>query len=250
MMKSSNPALGSNTFTGFGRTIDITNTMTIGGTINKTFILLLLVLLPAAWTWNLFINSGSNAAAVTPWMYGGLIGGFILSLVTIFKKEWSPYTAPLYSVMQGLFLGAISAFFNATYPGIVVQATTLTFATLFCMLGLYKSGIIKATENFKLGVMAATGGIAIVYFGAIILSFFGVNASFIYGNGLFSIIFSLFVVGIAALNFIVDFDFIEQGSRSAAPKYMEWYGAFALMVTLIWLYIELLRLLSKINSRK
>lgn len=249
-MRSSNPALMTDPFSGFGRTIDITNTMSISGTVNKTAILLLLALLPAAWTWNLFFNGGGNAAAVTPWLYVGLIGGFILSLVTIFKKEWAPVSAPLYAVMEGLFLGAISAIFNASYPGIVIQAILLTFATLFCMLAVYKAGIVKATEKFKLGVIAATGGIALVYFVSIILSFFGVNASFIYGNGIFSILFSVFVVIIAALNFVIDFDFIEQGARSAAPKYMEWYGAFALMVTLIWLYIEILRLLSKMNSRK
>lgn len=250
MMKSSNPALTSNPFSGFGRTIDVTNTMTIGGTVNKTAILLLLVLLPAAWTWNLFMNAGGNAAAISHWIWIGLIGGLIFSLITIFKKEWAPITAPIYAMMQGLFLGGLSATFEVAYPGIVIQATSLTFATLFCMLGVYKAGLIKATENFKLGVIAATGGIALVYFVAIILSFFGVNASFIYGNGIMSILFSLFVVGIAALNFVIDFDFIEQGARSAAPKYMEWYGAFAMMVTLIWLYIEILRLLSKINSRK
>jgi uncharacterized YccA/Bax inhibitor family protein len=249
IMRSANPALSSNPFSGYGRTIDVTDRMTVGGTVNKTAILLLLVILSAAWTWNLFYSAGGNPAAVTTWLYVGLIGGFILSLITIFKKEWAPITAPLYAVMEGLFLGAISAFFEVSYPGIVMQATSLTLATLFCMLGVYKAGIIKATENFKLGVMAATGGIALVYLVSIVLSFFGVQVPFIYGNGLFSILFSVFVVVIAALNFVIDFDFIEQGARSATPKYMEWYGAFALMVTLIWLYIEMLRLLSKINQR-
>ncbi len=208
-MRSANPALTSNPFSGFGRTIDITNTMTIGGTVNKTAILLLLVILPAAWVWNLFFSAGGNPAAVTTWMYVGLFGGFILSLVTIFKKEWAPVSAPLYAIMEGLFLGAISAIFEASYHGIVVQATSLTLATLFCMLGVYKAGIIKATENFKLGVIAATGGIAVVYFVSIIFSFFGMQAPFIYGNGLFGILFSLFVVIIAALNFVIDFDLIS-----------------------------------------
>lgn len=249
-MQSSNPAFLTNPFQERGRVIDISNTMTMGGTVNKTGILLLLALLPAAFVWNMFFKAPANPSVVMPWMWLGLIGGLILSLVTVFKAAWSPITAPLYAVMEGLFLGGISAIFETSYPGIVVQATSLTFATLFSMLALYKTGIVRATENFKMGVLAATGGIAIVYVIAMIVSLFGVNVSFIYGNGLFSILFSVFVVIIAALNFVIDFDFIEQGSRSAAPKYMEWYGAFALMVTLIWLYIEILRLLSKINSRK
>jgi uncharacterized YccA/Bax inhibitor family protein len=183
-------------------------------------------------------------------MYGGLIGGFILSLVTIFKKNWAPLSAPLYAVMQGLFLGGISAIFEKSYPGIVVQAVSLSIATLLMMLVAYQSGWIRPTERFKWGVVAATGAIAVVYFVSIILGFFHINVPFITGSSLFSILFSFFVVGIAALNFILDFDFIEQGSRGGVPKYMEWYGAFALMVTLIWLYIEILRLLAKINDRR
>jgi uncharacterized YccA/Bax inhibitor family protein len=210
----------------------------------------MLVLLPAAWVWNQFYSAGQNPAAVQPWMLIGLFGGFVLSLATIFRKNWSPITAPLYAVMQGLFLGGISGIFEASYPGIVMQAISLSIATLLMMLVSYQAGWIKPTEGFKWGVMAATGGIALVYFVSIILGFFNINLSFINGSGLFSILFSVFVVGIAALNFILDFDFIEQGSRGGIPKYMEWYGAFALMVTLIWLYIEILRLLSKINSRK
>ena len=248
-MRSSNPALVTNPFSGF-RTAAQGNSMTISGTINKTAILLLLVLLPAAWIWKQF--SAPTHALFTPqtWMMIGLIGGFILSLVTIFKMEWAPLSAPLYAVMEGLFLGGISALFESKYPGIVAQAVSLSIATLIIMLLAYKSGLIRPTEKFKLGVIAATGAIALVYFVSIILGFFHVNVPFITGSGTFSIIFSLFVVGIAALNFIIDFDFIEQGSRAGAPKYMEWYGAFALMVTLIWLYIEILRLLSKLNDRR
>lgn len=248
-MKSSNPALLSNPFSGFGL-VSTSNTMTIRGTVNKTAILLLLVLLPAFWTWQTFFSSGQNPASVQTWMLVGLIGGLILSLVTIFKKEWAPVSAPLYAVMEGLFLGGISSMFQAAYPGIVMQAVSLTMATLLVMLAAYQSGWIKATQNFKLGVVAATGGIALVYFVSIILGFFGINVPFITGSGLFSILFSVFVVCVAALNFIIDFDFIEQGARANVPKYMEWYGAFALMVTLIWLYLEILRLLAKLNERK
>lgn len=248
-MRSSNPALMSNPFSSFGVVSD-SNAMTIRGTVNKTLILLLLVLLPAAWVWRQFSLSGENVGAVQTWMTVGLIAGFILSLVTIFKKEWAPLTAPLYAVAQGFFLGGISSMFEKSYPGIVMQAVSLSIATLLVMLVAYQGGWIRPTERFKLGVVAATGGIALVYFVSIILGFFNINVSFINGSGLFSILFSLFVVGIAALNFIIDFDFIEQGARARIPKYMEWYGAFALMVTLIWLYIEILRLLSKLNSRR
>lgn len=246
-MRTANPTLASNTFSGFGLVTEV-NAMTVGGTANKTAILLLLATLPAMWVWNLFLKAG--AAATTPWLWGGLIVGFILALVTAFKKEWAPVTAPLYAVAEGLFLGAISAAFNAAYPGIVVQAVGLTLATLSVMLVAYQTGWIRVTESFKLGVVAATGGIALFYLVSIVLGFFGVNIPIVYGNGLFGILFSLFVVGVAALNLVLDFDVIQQGARSGVPKYMEWYGAFALMVTLVWLYIEILRLLSKLRSRE
>lgn len=246
MMKSSNPSLMSNTFSGFG-VVEERNEMTLSGTINKTLILLLLVALPAFWTWKMTMTSPAAAQSL---MTVGLIGGFILSLVTIFKKNWSAVTAPIYAVMEGLFLGTLSAIFEASYPGIVIQAISLSFATLFVMLLVYRMGWIRATESFKVGIVAATGGIALVYFVAIILSFFGINVSFINGASWMSILFSVFVVAIAALNFILDFDFIEQGARGGVPKYMEWYSAFALMVTLIWLYLEILRLLAKINERR
>lgn len=249
-MRSSNPALITNPFSGGFGLVSESNAMTIRGTVNKTAILLLLVLLPAAWVWRQFFLSGQNPAAIQIWMYGGLIGGFILSLVTIFKKNWAPLTAPFYAVMEGLFLGAISGIFEKSFPGIVIQAVSFSIATLLVMLVAYQAGWIRPTERFKWGVVAATGAIALVYFVSIILGFFHINVPFVNGSSLFSILFSVFVVGIAALNFILDFDFIEQGSRGGVPKYMEWYGAFALMVTLIWLYIEILRLLAKINDRR
>lgn len=245
-MRSSNPALVTNPFSGGFGLVSESNSMTVRGTINKTAILLLLVLLPAAWIWKQF-TAGSS---VQGWMMAGLVGGFVLSLVTVFKKDWAPMTAPLYAVAQGLFLGGISAFFEQSYQGIVLQAVSLSVATFLVMLAIYQAGWIRPTERFKLGVVAATGAIALVYFVSIILGFFGVSVPFITGSSIFSILFSLFVVGIAALNFILDFDFIEQGSRRGVPKYMEWYGAFALMVTLVWLYIEILRLLAKINERR
>lgn len=191
-----------------------------------------------------------DAAAVMPIAIGGAIGGLIFALVTIFKKTWAGVTAPAYAVLQGLFLGGISAIFEAQFPGIVIQATGLTLGTLASLLLLYKLGIIKPTENFRLMIVSATMGIGLLYLVSFVMNMFGsTGIGFIHSNGLMGIGFSLFVVAIAALNLVLDFDFIEQGSEQGAPKYMEWFGAFALMVTLIWLYLEMLRLLAKLRSR-
>jgi uncharacterized YccA/Bax inhibitor family protein len=140
--------------------------------------------------------------------------------------------------------------FNKMYPGIVVQAVFLTFGTLGALLLAYKSGLIRATENFKLGIFAATGGIAFLYFINFVMGFFSSGIGIISSNNTMGILFSAFVVVIAALNLVLDFDFIEEGAEKGAPKYMEWYGAFGLLVTLIWLYLEILRLLAKLNSRR
>lgn len=248
-MRSSNPALPANTFTNLRYLADRSEAMTVQGTVIKTLLLLLVTMLSAGWTWMKFMQSGGNAAAVSTWMWVGAIGGFVLALVTVFKKEWAPVTAPLYALLEGFFIGAISAVLETAFPGIVIQAAGLTFGTLFAMLLAYQSGLIKATEKFKFGIVAATGGIAIVYLVTMVLNLFGVQTPFMYSSSWLSIGISLFVVVIAALNFIIDFDFIEQGARQSVPKYMEWYGAFALMVTLVWLYVEFLRLLSKLRDR-
>jgi uncharacterized YccA/Bax inhibitor family protein len=182
-------------------------------------------------------------------MLVGIIGGLIVALVTVFKQTWAPVTAPVYGLLEGLAIGGISAMFEAQYPGIVIQAVALTFGTCLVLLLAYKSRLIQATENFKLGVVAATGAIALIYFVSFILRMFGVHMPYIHGSGLIGIGFSIAVVTIAALNLVLDFDFIERGVQTGAPRYMEWYGAFGLMVTLIWLYIEILRLLSKLRSR-
>lgn len=250
MMRSSNPVLQGNTFGGFGYTKDITQQMTISGTATKTLILLTCCLLTAGWTWFRFYESGQNPASVQPFMWIGIIGGLIMAIATTFKKEWAPITSVLYALLEGFVIGGISAMFEVQFHGIVIQAVGFTFGTLFAMMFAYQSGLIRATDKFKLGIVAATGGIMVVYLVSMVLGFFGIQVPFIYGNGVFGILFSLFVVVIAALNFILDFDFIEQGARTGAPKYMEWYGAFAMMVTLIWLYIEFLRLLSKARSRQ
>ena len=257
MIRSGNPALKESTFLDLGSGTVVSRdggAMTLNGTVNKTGFLLLLSILTAAFAWNQSVVVGANgeaavSSALTGYAVGGAIGGLILALITVFKKTWAPITAPLYALVEGFFLGAISAVFEMKFPGIVFQAVLLTFGTLFALLMAYRSGLIKATENFKLGIVAATGGIALVYLATIVLGFFNIQIPMIHGNGLVGIGFSLFVVVIAALNLVLDFDFIESGVEQGAPKYMEWYGAFGLMVTLVWLYIEFLRLLSKLQSR-
>ncbi|MEJ2520700.1 MAG: Bax inhibitor-1/YccA family protein [Desulfuromonadales bacterium] len=242
-MRTSNPMLKESVFT---RSVPGSETMTLQGAVNKTIALLALVVIGAAYTWSLYYHQGP--AAVQPWMLGGLIGGLVFALITIFKAEWAPKTAPVYAVLEGLALGGISAIFEARFPGIVIQAVGLTFGTLFALLMLYKSRLIRVTENFRLGVFAATGGIALVYLVSIVGGFFGWQMPVIHESGPMGILFSLFVVVVASLNLVLDFDFIERGD-GVAPRYMEWYAAFGLIVTLIWLYLELLRLLAKLRER-
>ena len=257
MIRSGNPALKESTFLDLGSGTVVSRdagAMTLNGTVNKTGILLLLSVLTAAFAWTQSVVTGPDGTAmvapgVTIYALGGAIGGFILAMVTVFKKTWSPVTAPLYALVEGFFLGAISAVFELKYPGIVFQAVVLTFGTLGALLAAYRSGLIRATENFKLGVVAATGGIALVYLVSMGLRLFGKDIPLIHESGLVGIGFSLFVVVIAALNLVLDFDFIESGVEAGAPKYMEWYAAFGLLVTLVWLYLEILRLLSKLQSR-
>ncbi len=236
--RSGNPALGSETFNISSHGM---NTMTLEGAVNKTAIGLFLVMTTALITWN-------NPSP--PLMFGGLIGGFIIAIATIFKKDWAPFTVPVYALLEGLFLGGISKFFEINYPGIAAQAIFLTLGILGSLLLAYKSGLIKPTENFKLGIVAATGGIFLIYLINFVMSLFGsTGIPMIHESGIIGIGFSVFVVIIASLNLVLDFDFIEAGVEQGAPKYMEWYGAFGLMVTLIWLYLEILRLLAKLNSR-
>ena len=247
LIKTSNPALSVDSFRG-ERAVS-GEAMTLTGTVNKTGILVICVVATAAWSWSRFFHARSSDT-VLPLVGIGALGGFIFALVTIFEKEWSPVTAPIYSLLEGLALGGISAMFELRYPGIAIQSVGLTFGTLLVLLMAYHSGLIRVTEKFKLGVVAATGGIAVFYLVQFVLGFFGVRFAAVNGSGLLGIGFSVVVVIVASLNLILDFDFIESGVSAGAPKYMEWYGAFGLMVTLIWLYLEILRLLAKLNSRK
>jgi uncharacterized YccA/Bax inhibitor family protein len=239
-LRSGNPVLSKKTF---DNTISRDNKMTIEGTVNKTAISLFLLIGAGYLTFNtvnlvLLIGCG--------------IGGFILAIITFFKKEWSPITVPIYAVLEGGMLGGISYTYNSLYDGIVTNAILLTVGILVSLLIAYRSGYIKPTENFKLGIFAATGGIAIVYLINFFMGFSGSSLGLMSINNAspISIGFSIVVVIIAALNLVLDFDFIEEGAEKGAPKYMEWYGAFGLLVTLIWLYLEILRLLAKLNSRK
>jgi uncharacterized YccA/Bax inhibitor family protein len=245
LMRTSNPALNEKAFQG---QVAFGDAMTLQGTVNKTGLLLLFLVVAAAWTWGL--GHSETPEAAVPWMIGGLIGGFVVAIVTVFKKTWSPFTAPLYALLEGLVLGGVSAVFEKMYHGIALRAVGLTLGTLFVMLLAYKTGLIRATQGFKIGVIAATGGIAIFYVIQMFVGFFfHYTVPLINSSDPWGIAFSLFVVVIAALNLVLDFDMIETGVRGGAPKYMEWYGAFGLMITLVWLYLEILRLLAKANRR-
>lgn len=243
LFQSNNPVLKENTFEQVAGMQG--EAMTIRGTINKMTFLLLMVMAAAVYTWGLFYK-GDN---VFPFMIGGALGGFALALVIVFKKEWSPYLAPAYALAEGLFLGAISAYYSSLYDGIVLQAVGLTFGTFIGMLALYRARLIRATERFRAIVMTATAGIAIFYLIAIALRFFNIQIPMLHEGSTIGILFSVVVVAIAALNLILDFDMIEQGAAQGAPKYFEWYASFGLLVTLVWLYLEILRLLSKLNKR-
>ena len=240
--RSGNPVLTSNAFNVASDSSDV---MTINGTVTKTFLTLVILVISGYYSW-------TNIAISNILMLPSIIVSIVVAIITVFKKHWSPITVPIYAVLQGIFLGAISNMFNSLYDGIVITAISYTLCILFAMLTIYRTGLIKPTENFKLGVTAATGGIALVYIVSIVMSAFGSGLPIMDINNasMMSIGFSVFVIIIAAMNLVVDFDFIEEGAEKGAPKYMEWYGAFGLLVTLVWLYLEILRLLAKLNSRR
>lgn len=253
-LRSSNPVLRGKVFQNLPAATG--EPMTVNGTIARTGLLLVLMLITGWWTWHHFMLAGgavnpvAGMSAVQPFLWGGLIAGLVLALAGSFKPNWTPVTAPLYALAEGTFLGGISAMFEVQYHGIVLQAILASVGVLVVMLALYRTGVIKVTQRFRMGVIAATGGILLLYLAAWLLSAFThVNMSFAYGGGgTWGVVFSLFVVCIAALNLVLDFDLIERAAEQGVPKYMEWYGAFALMVTLVWLYIQMLQLLA--SSRR
>jgi len=246
--KSGNPTITEKSFEK-SLVIDTENVMTVRGTMNKFGFLFLMVMATAFYTWNAF-NGGQDVSMM---MYGGGIAGFIVAIVIVFKQTWAPYLAPAYALLEGFFVGGISAYFSAQFaeiaPNLIMQAVGLTFGTAIAMFALYYFRVIKATERFKSIIITATLGIAIFYVISFVLRLFRIQIPFLLEGSTFGIIFSLVVVAIAALNLILDFDMIEKGAAMGAPKHMEWYGAFGLMVTIVWLYLEILRLLSKLNSR-
>ena len=252
IFKSGNPTLAEKMFDkSLGMDAGIQGTMTVRGAINKFGFMMLMLIAGAAYNWHLYEALKQDTMNIL--MMVGIFGGLITALAISFKPNLAPYLAPLYALLEGLFIGGISVIMNnafaESYPGLVMQAVGLTFGVALAMFLLYNFRIIKATERFKSIIFTATLGIGIFYLLTMVLGFFGVNVSFMHDSSMLSIGISLFVVGIAAMNLILDFDMIEQGAERGAPKFMEWYGAFGLMVTIVWLYIEMLKLLSKLSSR-
>ena len=257
LFKGGNPAISEKTFEQVRHFEG--EAMTVRGTLNKFGLMFIMLLGGASFTWSMFYQILDKAgvaaagAAVMPWMWGSLIGGLVLSLVIIFKKTWAPYLALGYGLLEGLFLGAISAFyyfaFAASYPSIIMHAVLLTFGCAAAMYFLYKTGVIRATNTFKKVIMTATAGIAIFYLISMVLRLFGIQMPYLHDSSPIGILISLVIVVIASLNLILDFDMMEQGAAEGAPKYFEWYCAFGLMVTIVWLYLEILRLLGKLSSR-
>jgi uncharacterized YccA/Bax inhibitor family protein len=257
LFKGGNPAISEKTFERVNQFEG--EAMTVRGTLNKFGLMMVMILGGASFTWGMFyqVLSKSDVAsageAVMPWIWGSMIGGLIVCLVIVFKKSWAPYLALAYGLLEGLFLGAISAFYDyafaETYPSIIMHAVLLTFGCAAAMFILYRTGVIRATNTFKKVIFTATAGIAIFYLISWVLRLFGTEMPYLHDSSPIGIGISLFIVAIAALNLILDFDMMEQGAAEGAPKYFEWYCAFGLTVTIVWLYLEILRLLSKLSSR-
>jgi uncharacterized YccA/Bax inhibitor family protein len=249
--KSGNPGLNTNTFNSVAKPLEAGERMTVQGTVNKSFLMLIVLLLTALWTWAQFFTHAGNLQSVTVPMIVGVIGGFVLSLIIIFKQTTAPYLALPYAALEGLAMGGISAMFELKYPGIAIQAVGLTFGVLGAMLIAYTLRLINVTARFRSIVIGLTGAIALFYVVAMVLSLFHVNLSILSVNNAspLSILFSLAVMVVAAMNLLLDFNIIETGVSQGAPRYMEWYCAFGLMVTLVWLYMEVLRFLGKMRSR-
>jgi uncharacterized YccA/Bax inhibitor family protein len=259
--RTANPAFNQNFFNTSEVVASPAQAMTVQGTIYKTALLTAMAMATAIFVWYRFYTAfhtpgltaeqavSAAISAAMPWMIGGLIGGLVLGLITAFAQKAAPITAPLYALAEGLFLGGVSAFFELKYPGIVAPAIGLTFGTLMVMLMLFTTRIVRVTDKFRAGILMATGAIALLYLATFILGFFSIEIPYIHGSGPIGIGFSVVVVVIAAANLLLDFDFIEKGAEAGLPRHMEWYGAFALLVTLVWLYLEILRLLAKLRDR-
>ncbi len=247
-MKTSNPAFRERTWTNAEPDAHGA-VMTLNGTAIKAGVLGTLLVLSAAYPWHLFFTSNVSTSALTPFILIGCIGGFITAMITIFKQKAAPITAPIYAIFEGLALGGISAMYEYQYPGVAIQGIALSFAVLGAFLLAFSTKLVRPSQNFLQGVVMATCGIALYYLVAMIMSMFGMHAPMMWDGGWLSVGFSLFVVAIAALNLFIDFNFIEANVENGAPKYMEWYGAFGLMMTMVWLYLEVLRLLAKLRNR-
>ncbi len=251
-MHTSNPAFSQEMFAGYEQIYGVPRslTMTVQGTVGKTFILLAILLATAAWSWNATAANGISMGILA---VSG-IGAFAVAVVTILRPVSAPWSAPIYAACEGVLLGAISQVVELRYhermPGIALQAVCLTCGVLFVMLALYATRIIRVTEKLTMGIVAATGAVAIFYLVAMVARMFGYEVPLIHSSSTFGIGFSLFVIGLAAFNLLLDFDFIERAAESSAPRYMEWYGAFGLMVTLVWIYLEVLRLLRKMADNR
>jgi uncharacterized YccA/Bax inhibitor family protein len=250
-LKTGNPAftMAGNVFDDWAIADRRSTSMTVSGTATKALGLMVVLTICAAISWNQVTDGTFSTGTLA---ISGIVG-FVIAMVTAFKPTWAPFTSPVYAACQGFFLGALSNLMNMRFPGIAAQAVGLTFATAFGMMFLYSSRIIRVTEGFKRAVIAATFALCAVYLVTFLLRMFGVEVPYIHstgGNPMIGIGISLVCVGLAAMNLLLDFDFIESHARAGSPKSMEWYGAFGLMVTLVWLYIELLRLLAKLSDRR
>ncbi|MFA9388788.1 MAG: Bax inhibitor-1/YccA family protein [Prolixibacteraceae bacterium] len=255
LTRTSNPIFGKKTFEQAYTSTYGDEQMTLNGTINKTALVLLFVISTAFYTWQKFFEVYNPAdpslavSSVMKYLLIGGIGGFIIAIVATFTPKWSGFTTPIYAIFEGMFLGGLSAMFEAQFPGLVIKAVALTFAVFLSMLFIYRQGIIKVTGKFKRGMLSAMFGLMMVYLVSWIAGMFGADVSYLYGGGTFGLIFSLIVTGISAFSLMLDFDFIEQNAAARAPKYMEWYSVFGLLVSLVWLYVNILRLLSILSRR-
>lgn len=247
-VRSGNPGLNDKTFANQPRPAVGEERMTLSGTINKSFLMLIVLLAAALYPWSQYLSTG-DASTVSTSILVGAIGGLVLALIISFKATLAPYLSLPYAALEGLAIGGISALLERRYPGIAIQAVGLTFGVFAVLLVAFRAGLIRVTQRFRAIVVGATGAIALVYVISMVLGFFHVNVPVLNDATPLGIIVSLVIVGVAALNLVLDFDLIQSGVAGGAPRYMEWYSAFGLLVTLVWLYLEILRLLSKVRSR-